>query len=606
MTTVYSFDLFDTLVCRTVQNPSVVFQFLENYEDVRYQNSVFKLIGFRKLRALSEKIARKLSSEEEVTLDEIYNILKRFVKNIDAIKEKEISYEMLVLYPIDKNLNVLRELLEDGQECCITSDMYLPIDIIKNIIYKKLGIKNIKIFLSSDLMLTKHNGTIFKYIKNYYNTDYISIKHFGDNPYSDIEVPSSLGINVEKIDNENIFIKSKNFFKQLKPIREDRDADVFYELGFYLAGPCAWTTAKWMAKDLESANIKKVFFGARDGYLFEKFFKSISDIPTSYFKISRSSLFLPSFAIYDTYHHLLFESGTAVNSAEFFYRLGLQCPDYLKHLTPSKHQEEFIKYLLKIKFFDQCQVQLESLVFYLSSIGFEGDLAFFDLGWRGSLQSVLQDILKEKTKIYGYYFGLTDKIVSTPNHKAYFFYKNKNLKRKINLRQSLAFFEYLFTEPVQSLKRINTSSDGEIEFEYVENEDTNDMLNARKKIMKGAEDFKKVIDNLNDYLDIGEEQYSKYIEEQVLDYICNPPKQVVDAFKTIDHSASFGGTYTRKVIEGQSFSIEDYRKSFWRSGYVHSLDGFEKTKGKFIHSLLYSFGGLHLKQKLFDILNLDK
>ena len=170
----------------------------------------------------------------------------------------------------------------------------------------------------------------------------------------------------------------------------------------------------------------------------------------------------------------------------------------------------------------------------------------------------------------------------------------------------MAFFEYLFTEPVQSLKRINTSSDGKIEFEYIENEDSNDMLNTRKKIMRGAEDFKKVIDNLDEHLDIGEEQYSQYIEEQVLDYICNPSKQVVDAFKAIEHSASFGGTFTRKVIEGQSFSIEDYRKSFWRSGYVHSLDGFEKTKGKFVHSLLYSFGGLHLKQKLFDTLNLDK
>ena len=80
MTTVYSFDLFDTLICRTVQNPSVVFQFLESYEDIRYQNSVFKLIGFRRLRTLSEKIARKLSSKEEVTLDEIYNVLRRFVK----------------------------------------------------------------------------------------------------------------------------------------------------------------------------------------------------------------------------------------------------------------------------------------------------------------------------------------------------------------------------------------------------------------------------------------------------------------------------------------------------------------------------------------------
>lgn len=606
MTTVYSFDLFDTLVCRTVQNPSVVFQFLESYEGVRYQNSVLKLIGFKKLRILAEKIARKLSIEEEVTLDEIYNVLKRFVKNVDVIKEKEISYEMLVLYPIDENLNILRRLLEDGQECCITSDMYLPINVIKNIIYKKLGVEDIKIFLSSDVMLTKHNGTIFKFIKDYYDTDYINIKHFGDNLYSDIEVPSRLGINVEKIDNTNISIHSKNLFKQLKSFREDEDKDVFYDLGFYLAGPCAWTTAKWMAKDLENKNIKKVFFGARDGYLFEKFFKSISDIPTSYFKISRSSLFIPSFAIDNTYHHLLFESGIAITSAEFFYRIGLQCPDHLKHLIPFKNQEKFIDYLSNINFFDQCQAQLESLIVYLRSIGFEGELAFFDLGWRGSLQSGLQNVLKEKTKIHGYYFGLTDKVASAPNHKAYFFYKNKNIKRKINLRQSLAFFEYLFTEPVQSLKRINTSSDGEIEFEYVENEDSKDMLNARKKIMRGAEDFKTVIDNLHEHLDISEEQYNQYIEEQVLDYICNPPKQVVDAFSTIDHSASFGGTYTRKVIEGQSFSIKDYRSSFWRSGYVHSLDGFEKTKGKFVHSILYSFGGLYLKQKLFDTLKLDK
>lgn len=603
MKKIYSFDLFDTLVCRSVNNPKTVFKLVERFMDIEYRSAIFSKVGFYRLRVLAEILARKLSNEEEVSLEQIYTVLSVFIINSEEVKLSEIECEISVIFPINKNIEILKKLLKNNEKCCITSDMYLPKSIITKIIKEKLGIADIDIFVSSDLMKTKHTGSLYEVVKNYYNVQYSDITHYGDNVYSDIYIANKLGVETVLIESHKLSNKSKNIFRMLKPIEPDRTGSVFYELGFYMAGPCVWVTNKWIAKDLDEQGIERIFFGARDGYLFNLCFNKVSNIKAQYFRVSRRALFLPTFAIDMSHTYLLFERGESLTAKEFFERLDCSCPKHLESLEPYYNQEVFLEELEKQDFRERCEEELKSFKLYLDSIGFNGKLAFFDLGWRGSLQNVLENITASQADIYGYYFGLTEKSVQGSKRKAYYFYNRKNRIRKLMLLQSLAFFEFLFTEPEQSLKRVHMGKDNHAEFEFIENKDSTHQIQMREDIMKGAKDFFDIFEPIDKVFSLQIDNYNNDLDQQVKSYINHPDKKIVDAFSKIKHSAAFGGSHTRNIIEKKDFTVKSYRDSFWRSGYINSLYGFDRIIGKSVHTFFYGLGGLHLlhkRKKIFD------
>lgn len=598
---IYSFDLFDTLVCRSVKQPKDVFKLIERFSNIEYRSTIFSKVGFYKLRVLAEILARKISFEEEVRLDQIYHILSNFIVNFEEAKLSEINCEISVLFPINKNVEILKDLLKNNEKCCITSDMYLPKSVITRIIKEKLNIDNIDIFVSSDLMKTKHTGSLYKIIRDYYKIQYSDITHHGDNIHSDINIAKQLGINTILVENNNTLNRDKSFFRMLKPIQPNRVHNIFYELGFYMAGPCVWVTNKWMAKDLKDNGIEKIFFGARDGYLFNLCFNKVSDIKTQYFRVSRRALFLPIFAIDMNHTYLLFERGESLTAKDFFERLDCDCPQHLESIKPYYHQELFLKELEIQGFRERCEEELKNFNLYLKSINFNGKLAFFDLGWRGSLQNVLEEITNSQADIHGYYFGLTEKVVKNSKRKAYYFYSRRNKVRKLMLLQSLAFFEFLFTEPEQSLKRVHINEDNEFEFEFIENIESQNQIQMRKNIMEGAKDFFCIIEPIDKIFSLQVSDYSRDLDQQIKSYINYPSKKLVDAFTEITHSAAFGGTHTRNIIEETKFSVESYRNSFWRSGYISSLTGLEKFVGKSVHICFYNLGGLkilNMKKKI--------
>lgn len=601
---VYSFDLFDTLVCRSLQSPTDVFYLLERFKNIRYKNALYRTIGFYRLRRLAEIIARKKSPQEEVSFDEIYAVLARFIDNAKEVQAWEFDCELLVLHPIDERVRELKILLAQGKACCIISDMYLPTDKIKHIVQAKIGV-DIPIFVSSEYMQTKHTGTLYETVKNHYQIQYSDMVHCGDNLHADIQVAQKLGITTKHVLNFNQKVNDKNIFNILKPTHTDPNLadNVFYELGFYLAAPCAWSVAKWIDKDLKKQGIKKVFFGARDGFIFEKFFREISDIPSEYIRVSRRSLFLPTFGIDDSHNYLLFEGDDSLTAVEFFERLNLVCPDELHEKLPNRNRQLFLDTLKNMGFFEICDQELKNTLFYLDKVGFLSEKsAFFDLGWRGSLQSALQKIVGERTKIFGYYFGLIKKKVNTDAHKAFYFYDNQHTDRKNMLAQSLAYFEFIFTEPEQSLKSLSVV-DNQVVFNFLDNTESDDVLAKRQMIVRGAMDFLQIIKSFEQFFDLHDDVYIDGVDKQVRHYINYSSEQIIDEFTKIEHSAAFGGAFVRHIVEKERFSVKAYRQSFWRSGYVRSIKGVDRIKANIMHFIFYKLGLVSLKAKIKQILD---
>mgnify|MGYP000576820955 CR=1 FL=1 len=81
-----SIDLFDTLMCRAVSKPELIFYLVEREYNKRNSKRVW---GFRKRRIKAEALARKKAHYKEVTIESIYAELDIHVKsaiNLSVLK----------------------------------------------------------------------------------------------------------------------------------------------------------------------------------------------------------------------------------------------------------------------------------------------------------------------------------------------------------------------------------------------------------------------------------------------------------------------------------------------------------------------------------------
>lgn len=164
---IISFDIFDTLIFRPFTSPEHVFDILS------HQNNTPCFIYNRKH---AEKKAIKL-------LHKIPNIYELY-KYVDNQPQNEINLETDICYSNQFMLKIYSELKKINKTIIATSDMYLPKNVINNIL-SKCGYKDFSdIYTSCDLNLSKSNGNIYNHIKSTYGIDKSYI-HVGDNYLSD-------------------------------------------------------------------------------------------------------------------------------------------------------------------------------------------------------------------------------------------------------------------------------------------------------------------------------------------------------------------------------------------------------------------------------------
>src|SRR5574344_2478037 len=78
---IITFDMFDTLVIRPYINPYQLMKHIELKENI---------LNFDEHRIKAESIARSVSTNEDITLDDIY---MHMPKNFEYVKNIEIDYE---------------------------------------------------------------------------------------------------------------------------------------------------------------------------------------------------------------------------------------------------------------------------------------------------------------------------------------------------------------------------------------------------------------------------------------------------------------------------------------------------------------------------------
>ena len=169
----YSFDVFDTLLTRTLLSPLDVFRCVQHrllsnkcsYADI--PEEIIK--SFVPARIWMEFKARRQSSREDEPLSEIYAL---FVREFalapvvaDALLEAELAVERLCSVPVGHNCRKVSRLRETSPSMIYVSDMYLPPAFIKELLERHgLWLEGDSLYVSGSIGFTKGHGSLYRHI----------------------------------------------------------------------------------------------------------------------------------------------------------------------------------------------------------------------------------------------------------------------------------------------------------------------------------------------------------------------------------------------------------------------------------------------------------
>ena len=272
---VISFDIFDTLVNRNVENPQDVFKILES----EYSSFYGKKLELCKNRINAESIARNKSNKEDISLDDIYAELK-FLSEEERkwLENKEIEIEERLIKKNTDLASIFQWCQQNNKRIFITSDMYLPKNFIEKLLKKFEYSDYEKLYLSGDVGLTKYSGNLFKKILEENNINPAEMLHIGDAVKGDFLVPRRLGINT-------ILLKKKQVNSYIQLNYDDLNdeeklsysivisfiknniqnySDEYSKFGYTVLGPILFGYLKWLNNELKNNNINKIFFLVRE------------------------------------------------------------------------------------------------------------------------------------------------------------------------------------------------------------------------------------------------------------------------------------------------------------------------------------------------------
>ncbi len=283
---VISFDLFDTLILRPFVRPTDLFLLLGQLNDVP---------GFRNMRVNAEKEARR-QYRREITLDEIYSFLP---DGLQSMKDKECQMEIDLSFsnPFIKDLT---DRICKDREIIIVTDMYLPRTVIESILSKN-EVRYDRLYISSELGKTKHDGSLFDHILEDLNIKPDELLHVGDNRRADSQKPRSKGIRTHYVESpirrylrehgdERRFCKRNRSLTSSVIVFIDMmrtmDDDVWSDIGGRYGGPLTYSFIKHINDHHQNGS--KILFTARDGYTLQKALEILDpDIQTEYVHAQR-------------------------------------------------------------------------------------------------------------------------------------------------------------------------------------------------------------------------------------------------------------------------------------------------------------------------------
>ncbi len=269
---VISFDLFDTLILRPMDEPADLFFLLGERTGI---------LNFKEKRRRAEGRARALrlaaQGDAEVTLSEIWEQLsaETGIPVCEGMRLEEETEEKLC-FADPLLLAVWRELRRLGRRLVVTTDMYLPEEVLERLLQKNGFDGYERLLVSGVLRKSKADGSLYEELKKAFPG--ASIIHVGDHPGSDVRMAKKHGLDVCYI--PNVHAAGENFrtgdlsaivgsaWRGIVNAGLYRSAQAFsrdYEFGFVCGGLFVLGYCGFIHESVHRRQTDRILFLSRDG-----------------------------------------------------------------------------------------------------------------------------------------------------------------------------------------------------------------------------------------------------------------------------------------------------------------------------------------------------
>lgn len=620
-------DIFDTIVTRSVDP-----EYIKKIWSMFVVN-VFKLdIKPEDLYQKRSEIEKKLSDNALVAghdsefkhkymIDLIHSFLVQEHKLpyqrdyfLRKCVQTEINIEKQQLFVRQDLFDLIKYFKKKNKKIILISDMYLSKKSITEILSNLDIVRFVDdIFVSSEYLISKRSGKLYKYILEKYNTRPEKCCMIGDNKNADYIAPLSLGIKPYLLDVSSQYNEYKKcrensneeeIFNKIKKVVKSKNNLPFVDTVYSLYMFIERLYFKLMEVDAED-----VVFLSREGQflqkLFEEYQKTIQykKIKTHYMLVSRKSTYLPSLnKISNEDFSVLFKAYADISPTEFLRSIGfsndeiseiqkksIKKIEYDKKIINFSKSKEFanilnnriFKQLYEKKRCDQKQ-QFKNYVEELG-VGDKSKMYIVDVGWKGTIQNNIQKILGGSISVQGYYLGMN--IIDKTN---YDILKNKEGLLFSNYPEETNYF-ILFDENRPLFEMLLGASHGAAEY-YIK--DKTGVVSVRTGNNPREKDlFKKYISpiqkeiflkfcQIKDILQnriYDEKKVEKIFSKQHYKMVFVPSEKELMFFKKLYHFENFGLfsftefnkknklTIKQKIREYMNYFMEHnkYRKDYY-------------------------------------------
>lgn len=551
---VVSFDVFDTLIYRSRYDIQDIYIKTALYLEMdidRYLNS----------RLIAESVAMKKNNGKPVNIEKVFKYVDCQGKSKKDVIEKELQIEVQNLKQNQEMYKIYKYCIETKKEIIITSDMYMNKDTI-SLILKKCGYPKFdSMFVSSEFEKSKYKGDLFDEIKKQYVRK--KVLHIGD---------------AKRSDYLNAKIHGLSAFRY----KADYSRNKYYGIGYRRFGNLFSAFKIWLDDNMDTSEYDHIFFLAREGLFLKKIYgldKATDD--SIYLYVSRRSLTVPRLYHNNKYEDLekIIVFSSAFTAKTFLNRLGLEKTDEeILNKTGISPAHIFYKnsYLSDEKlrnlyavFYDEIVLNAKSewtnLIQYLKNNSFEGRVAIVDIGWNGTMQNALQNIINEANlavnRLDGYYLGINAQNIKHGSARG-FLYENKENNNSIKVAGSYGLFELITLAHHGSVKCYSSDKyNSPILYEYNNDVDINNDLKKIEILQEGILDYVKNNVSGNDI------DWNIFIEPSKSDikFLGNLP------FFDANYSRLINSSDLIKYLTNPRKFKEDFYLSVWKIGFLKKI-----------------------------------
>lgn len=288
MPTLVSFDVFDTVLTRLIGAPASLFLLLGRRALTRSIIHCSPEVFFQ-ARLDGERRARRNSTRAEVTLGGIYEEvswglgLSRLAT--EHLIQLELDLERELSRPVPHARDKIAEQRKAGSKVAFLSDMYLPTELIAELLHRaELAKEGEPVLVSAEQQKSKGSGTLFDELLRMEGISPRELTHCGNHQRTDIEVPRARGIRVVPFLEGNLnrfeqlleghtlateglasVMAGASRLARLTMVADDLEQAALRDVAAGVVAPILCSYVLWVLRQAQRLELERLYFVSRDG-----------------------------------------------------------------------------------------------------------------------------------------------------------------------------------------------------------------------------------------------------------------------------------------------------------------------------------------------------